>query len=224
MCTAGVHGGASFEHYFLLKAVRRRCSKLTGGLFQLNDVHGGLPANAVRQGKRWLSTLLDNKPVTPRMHRPTSATLATDAFMYGWGALLFKDSGEVRVADGAWEREPRCISQGEARAASLAPSSFAEATAKNLHICIGNARSDALVREPSLIHKALQEQAVQASWTYIASAENPADEISRGNSLRQMNVLKVTTKGEMIDAFSFLPFVIYSFLINVLVMAFVHSL
>ncbi|KAH8619478.1 hypothetical protein ERJ75_000162800 [Trypanosoma vivax] len=65
---------------------------------------------------------------------------------------------------------------------------------KNLHIGIANAtsmnimksgraHSDALVREPSLIDKALQKQGVQAPWDYIASAENPADGISRGNGL-----------------------------------------
>ncbi|KAH8604090.1 hypothetical protein ERJ75_001734200 [Trypanosoma vivax] len=110
--------------------------------------------------------------------------------MCGWGALLFKDSGEVWVAGDAWDREPHCISQTEARAVSLAPSSFAEATPKNLHICIGNAmamsimkkanaRSGALVRERLLIDKVLQEQGVRASWAYIASGDNPADEISR---------------------------------------------
>ncbi|KAH8609090.1 hypothetical protein ERJ75_001260600 [Trypanosoma vivax] len=118
------------------------------------------------RGRRWLSSLLGNSPVAPRRHRPTSATLATDASMCGRGELVFKDSGEVWVAGGAWEREPHCISQGEGRAVSLTLSSFAEAMLKNVHICIdstavmnimkkGNAHSDALVRESSLIDKAL---------------------------------------------------------------------
>ncbi|KAG8347424.1 hypothetical protein TRVL_01751 [Trypanosoma vivax] len=77
------------------------------------------------RGRCWLSSLLGNRPVAPRRHRPTSATLATDASMCGCGELVFKDSGEVWVAGSAWEREPHCISQGEARVASLALSSFA---------------------------------------------------------------------------------------------------
>ncbi|KAH8617740.1 hypothetical protein ERJ75_000340600 [Trypanosoma vivax] len=121
--------------------------------------------------------------------------------MYGWGAVLFKDSGEVCVSGDAREREPRRISQGEAHVASLALSLFGEVTPKNLHSCIDNAvlmnkkkkgaaHSDALVREPSLIDKALQEQGVLASCSNIASAKSPADGISRGNRLRNVDVAK----------------------------------
>ncbi|CCD21424.1 hypothetical protein TRVL_08193 [Trypanosoma vivax] len=123
--------------------------------------------------------------------------------MCGWGALLFKDSGEVWVAGGAWGRALRFILQGPARAVSLALGSFAEATQKNLRICIcignaaamnvmkkGNANCDALVREPSLAGKALQEQGVHASWDYIASAGRPADVSSRGNGLWKVDVAK----------------------------------
>ncbi|KAG8345047.1 hypothetical protein TRVL_04136 [Trypanosoma vivax] len=105
---AGVRG-ALFEHYFFLKAVCRRLSKHNGGLFQLND-GAGLPAHEDRQGKRWLWPLLGSTPFAPRRHRPTSATLVADASMCGWGAPLFKDSGEVCVAGGVWGREPHCIS------------------------------------------------------------------------------------------------------------------
>ncbi|KAH8610850.1 hypothetical protein ERJ75_001069400 [Trypanosoma vivax] len=95
-------------------------------------------------------------------------------------------AGRLRVAGGAWERQPRCNSQGEARDVLLALSFFAEVAPKNLHIDTGNAKamnimkkgnahSDTLVRERSCIDEALQEQGVQASWVYIASAENPAD-------------------------------------------------
>ncbi|KAH8617061.1 hypothetical protein ERJ75_000414900 [Trypanosoma vivax] len=52
----------------------------------------------------------------------------------------------------------------------------------------GNAHSTALVREPSLIDKALQEQCVQASSDCTSSADNPADGISRGNRLRSVDV------------------------------------
>ncbi|KAG8343052.1 putative protein kinase, putative,serine/threonine protein kinase [Trypanosoma vivax] len=109
---------------------------------------------------------------------------------------MFKDSGEVCAAGGAWEREPHCISQSKARTVSLALSSFGETVPKNLHICIcnvtvmnimkkGNGHSDTLVRVPSLIDKALQKQGVQVSCAHIASPENAADGISCGSSLRR---------------------------------------
>ncbi|KAH8615422.1 hypothetical protein ERJ75_000587000 [Trypanosoma vivax] len=94
VCAANVRGGALLEQCFLLKAVSRRLSKLNGCILQLND-GADLPARVIRQGKRCLSSLLANKSVTPRRHRPTPAALVTDASMYGWGALLFRDSGAV---------------------------------------------------------------------------------------------------------------------------------
>ncbi|KAH8604890.1 hypothetical protein ERJ75_001666500 [Trypanosoma vivax] len=149
--------------------------------------------------------------------------------MYGCGALLFKDRGEVCVAGGVWDREPRCISQAEARAALLVLSSFAEATPKNWHICIDNAtamntvmkvnaHSDALVHEPSLIDRVLQEQGVQTSWGYIASAEDAVDGIPRGNRLRNFGYhegvahAKGSTEDEVQSAFPLCPFVSHSFL------------
>ncbi|KAH8608301.1 hypothetical protein ERJ75_001343900 [Trypanosoma vivax] len=81
----GVCGVALFEHYFSLKAVRQRLSKLNGGLLQLNG-GAGLPAHEDRQGKRRLWPLLGSRPVAARRHRPTSAALATDVSMSGWSA------------------------------------------------------------------------------------------------------------------------------------------
>ncbi|KAH8619487.1 hypothetical protein ERJ75_000162700 [Trypanosoma vivax] len=80
VCAAGVRG-ALLEHYFSLKAVRWRLSKLNRGLLQLNGATG-LPAHAVKHGNCWLSALLGNRAVVPRRHRPASAALATDASMY----------------------------------------------------------------------------------------------------------------------------------------------
>ncbi|KAH8607253.1 hypothetical protein ERJ75_001467300 [Trypanosoma vivax] len=77
------------------------------GLLKLNGATG-LPAHGVRQGERWLSSLLENGPVVPRRHRPTSAALVTGTSVYGCGALLFR--GSV----GARGRRPCCISEGEA--------------------------------------------------------------------------------------------------------------
>ncbi|KAG8339904.1 putative serine/threonine protein phosphatase [Trypanosoma vivax] len=196
----GVRGGALLEHCFFLKAVRWRLSKHNGGLLQFNGA-AGLHANAVRQDKRWLSSLLENKSSTPRRHRPASAALMTDASLYGWGALLLKGGGEVCVPGGVWDREPQCTSQSEARAVLLALSSFAEVTPKNLRICIGNttvmnvmkkgnAHCAALVHERSRINKALQEQCAQASCACIASGDNPADGISRGNRFWHVDIAK----------------------------------
>ncbi|CCD21388.1 hypothetical protein, conserved in T. vivax [Trypanosoma vivax Y486] len=104
----------------------------------------------------------------------------------------------VRMWRALLARGSHCISQGEARALSLALGSFAEPMPENLHIGIGNAAAmnimmkggancDALVRVPSLIEKVLKGQGVQTSWCCIASAGNAADRIWRGNRLRKVD-------------------------------------
>ncbi|KAG8340911.1 hypothetical protein TRVL_08262 [Trypanosoma vivax] len=105
--------------------------------------------------------------------------------------------------------------------ASLALSSFAEAMPKNLHICAvnatgvnitkkGNADSDVFVFGPPLFGKVLKGQSMQTCWACVASAENPADEISCGNRLRK-DVAKGSAEDEVINAFPLLPFVRRSF-------------
>ncbi|KAG8346222.1 hypothetical protein TRVL_02949 [Trypanosoma vivax] len=98
---------------------------------------------------------------------------------------------------------------------------------KNFHICIGNAavmnimkkgneHSDALMRGPSLIDKAFQEQGAQASWDYIASAESAANGISRRNGLRNLDAAKGwrmrrSAEGEVKNALPLPPSVFHSF-------------
>ncbi|CCD19345.1 hypothetical protein ERJ75_000509100 [Trypanosoma vivax] len=198
---AGLRGGSPFTCYFFLKAAQRRCSKLIRGLLQLNVGGAGLPARAVRQGRCWVSALLENMPVTPRSHRPRPATSEIDAPMYEWRALLFKNDGEMWVAGGAGQREPHFISHGVVRTLSLALSSFAEAIPKNLPICIGNAvemnvmrkddaHSDASARESPLINEVLPKQSVQSSWVCIVPIENPLDWFSRRNRLKKVGVAR----------------------------------
>ncbi|KEG06907.1 target of rapamycin (TOR) kinase 1, partial [Trypanosoma grayi] len=74
MYAAGVQGGSLFRHYFFLKTVRRRLSRLRGGLL---GAHGpaALPPFALKVGQEWLDTLLQNNPVNPPRANPTSGTL-----------------------------------------------------------------------------------------------------------------------------------------------------
>ncbi|ORC85167.1 uncharacterized protein TM35_000371400 [Trypanosoma theileri] len=115
MCAGGVRGESLFPYYFFLKIVRRRLSRLNRGLIRPQNQEN-LPTNTGEIGQNWLTTLLKNEPVHPPQQLPSTATLATYASMYGWGALLFKDSGEVLAAGGARERTPHTILQAEALA------------------------------------------------------------------------------------------------------------
>ncbi|ORC85169.1 uncharacterized protein TM35_000371420 [Trypanosoma theileri] len=105
MYAGGVRGESLFPYYFFLKIVRRRLSRLNRGLIRPQDP-ANLSATAKNIGHSWPDTLLTNGPVHPPQQLPSTATLVTDAPTYGWGALLFKDSGEVLAAGGAWEHSP----------------------------------------------------------------------------------------------------------------------
>ncbi|KAH9598804.1 hypothetical protein LSM04_001780 [Trypanosoma melophagium] len=139
MYASGVRGESLFPYYyfFFLKLVRQRLSSLNHGDLSLRDP-SNLPLHALKVGEEWLKHLLENKPVYPPKNLPTSATLVTDASMHGWGALLFKDTGEVLATGGKWEKAPHLISQGEARAVHLALRTFEAHLVDSLHICVDN--------------------------------------------------------------------------------------
>ncbi|ORC93273.1 uncharacterized protein TM35_000011500 [Trypanosoma theileri] len=200
MYASGVRGDSLFTYYFFLKLVRQRLSRINSGFLCMQD-SADLPSHALKVGEEWIKHLLKNEPVHPPRNLKTSATLVTDASMHGWGALLFKDTGEVLAAGGAWERAPHIISQGEARAVHLALRAFEAHLVDPLHICVDNTtvmntmrrgitNSDALVEEASAIDKVLQECNIQATWSYVASENNPADGISRGKSIKEIDVAK----------------------------------
>ncbi|KEG13499.1 hypothetical protein DQ04_00971090 [Trypanosoma grayi] len=99
--------------------VRRRLFRLNTGLLR----QGGAPmppqlANHLAQQR--LEGLFLDEPVGLLWQTPTSATLTTDASMCGWGALLFRNSGEFLISGGAWYGASDMISQVEAHVAHLA--------------------------------------------------------------------------------------------------------
>ncbi|ORC85417.1 uncharacterized protein TM35_000351610 [Trypanosoma theileri] len=121
--------------------------------------------------------------------------------MYGWGALLFKDSGEVLAAGGAWRRSPEMISQAEARAVHLALREFNMHLAGPLDIRVDNTtvmnimqkkntHSEVLVAEVGAIEKVLRSHGISATWSYVSSEHNPAHRISRGEHIKQLDVAK----------------------------------
>ncbi|ORC90666.1 uncharacterized protein TM35_000084640 [Trypanosoma theileri] len=200
MYAGGVRGESLFPYYFFLKIVRRRLSRLNRGLIRPQDP-ANLSATVKDIGHSWLTTLLQNEPVHPPQKLPSTATLVTDASMYGWGALLFKDSGEVLAAGGAWAHPPHMISQAEARAVHLALHAFKQYLHGPVDIRVdnttvmhimqkGNTHSQALVKEADAIDKVLRLHGVRATWNYVASEQNPADGISRGKPVHSVDLAR----------------------------------
>ncbi|ORC92306.1 uncharacterized protein TM35_000045200 [Trypanosoma theileri] len=214
----GVRGESLFPYYFFLKIVRRRLSRLNRGLSRPQDP-ANLSATAKDIGHSWLNTLLMNGPVHTPQKMPSTATLVTDASMYGWGALLFKDSGEVLAGGGAWEHTPHMISQAEARAVHLALRGFKMHLTGPLDIRVdnttvmnimqkGNTHSQTLLKEANAIDRVLRPYSITAKWSYVASENNPADGISRGKFIKKSDLAKVWNLrwGEREAGSSALPF------------------
>ncbi|KEG08150.1 hypothetical protein DQ04_07891020 [Trypanosoma grayi] len=91
---------------------------------------------------------------TPR-GLPTLGTLVPGASLYGWGALLFKDSKEVWATGGAWGKAPHIIAQAEARAFVLALLAFKGNLSITLHLRIDNTTVMHIMRKGSTHSDAL---------------------------------------------------------------------
>ncbi|KEG10835.1 hypothetical protein DQ04_03251130 [Trypanosoma grayi] len=159
----------------------------------------GRPLYTIRLAQQRLGELLDNGPVCSPRQASTSATLAASA-------LLFDGPGEELIAGGAWNKAPHMIFQAEARAVHLALRALRRQLEGPLHICgdsaavahimtTSNAHSEALVREATAINRALWDLKVGAAWRYVASRNNPADGISRGQDVKALDLAKGSAGG-----------------------------
>nr|CAJ16429.1 hypothetical protein Tb09.v4.0153 [Trypanosoma brucei brucei TREU927] len=143
---AGVTGEAFFSYYIFFKMMRQRLSLLNRKLVHHSD-RVFLPKSVLKLAKQWMSELLKNVAVAPPQVHPSTATLATDATVQGWGWMLFRDTGEILIAGGAWEKAPHMISQGEARAIQLSLLAFRGRFSGPLHICVDNTTVMHIIKE-----------------------------------------------------------------------------
>ncbi|ORC88347.1 putative target of rapamycin (TOR) kinase 1 [Trypanosoma theileri] len=187
---AAILGVRLTAFFFFLKAVRRRLSALNRGLISLTEP-AHLPRSATREGQLLLRILLRNEKRIMTKTVAVSATMITDASLHGWGAIMFLESGEVKIAGAPWMTPPTLIMQAEARAVRLALLAFAEILPKHVKVFVdntslqysaqkGHAKSYALTWELDQILKILDSRGVQASFEYVKSRDNPVDGLSRG--------------------------------------------
>ncbi|ORC87264.1 target of rapamycin (TOR) kinase 1 [Trypanosoma theileri] len=186
---AAILGVRLTKFFFFLKAVRRRLSALNRGRLSLT-AQARLPRSATREGRVLLRTLLRNEK-----------RLITDASLHGWGAIMFLESGEVKIAGGTWITPPALIVQAEARAVRLALLAFAEILPQHIQVFVdntslqhsarkGHAKSYALTWELHRILRILDSRGVQASFEYVESRDNPADGLSRGAVFSTVDLAK----------------------------------
>ncbi|KAF8303699.1 putative target of rapamycin (TOR) kinase 1 [Trypanosoma cruzi] len=188
---AAVLGTRLCDHYFFIKAVRRRLSALNQGIVQETSPKN-VPPSAVGLGERLRHIIGNNHRRIIKPTEKASAAIIADASLQGWRAVFIPDSGDVKIAGGKWEkRKPFLIMQAEARAVRLALSAFSAILPSTMDVWVdntslqgaankGSSKLHALTWELQRIYEFLDSRGIQASSAYVRSAENPADGMSRG--------------------------------------------
>ncbi|EKF33552.1 hypothetical protein MOQ_002580 [Trypanosoma cruzi marinkellei] len=195
-----VLGTRSCDHYFFIKAVRRRLSALNRGIV-LETSPANLPPSAVGLGERLRHMIENNCRRNIKPTEKVSAATVTDASLHGWGSVFTPDSGGVKIAGGEWERKPFLIMQAEARAVRLALSAFSATSPPTMDVWVdntslrgaankGSSKSHALTWELRRIYGFLDSCGVQASFAYVRSAETPAVGMSRGRVFTLQDLAK----------------------------------
>ncbi|ESS61974.1 hypothetical protein TCDM_10400 [Trypanosoma cruzi Dm28c] len=85
------------DHYFFIKAVRRRLSALHQGIVQETSP-ANLPPSAVGLGEGLQHSIGNNRKRIIKPTEKASSAIIADASLHGWGAVFIPDSGDVKLA------------------------------------------------------------------------------------------------------------------------------
>ncbi|RNC43877.1 target of rapamycin (TOR) kinase 1 [Trypanosoma cruzi] len=94
---AAILGTRLCDHYFFIKAVRRRLSALNRGIVMETSL-ANLPPAAVGLGESLRQMIENNRKRNNKPTETASAAIITDASLHGWGAVFIPDSGDVKIA------------------------------------------------------------------------------------------------------------------------------
>ena len=192
---AAVLGHIIPDYHFPLKIVRRRINELNR-CPELAHQPVPLPTATRSILANWRDIILVNEPISPPPHPdvvPHKHRLYTDASAKGWGAVLYRDDGQVIIVGDKWQPEFKYeVNHAEAMAVRLAfeklTHHFQKGTCVDLFIdntsCQAAfnrkiAKSDSIAGELKRVLKTNQNLGVCIMARYVRSAENPADPISR---------------------------------------------
>jgi hypothetical protein len=191
---AGVLRIPLVQYHWALKWCTRLCNKLNRG-YHDPDTLLSVPDCVRKELQRWLIAAKTAK-IIDRITCRGTAVLFTDASLLGWGAILIDDAGRVLVQGAAWptvQTESGDISKLEADAARLAINKFQDVILRlrSLELRVDNtsvlsafrrgiARAESINIALRGVITWLAEHSVILTVSYVKSAENPADPISRG--------------------------------------------
>ena len=183
------------QYHFAIKIVQRRINYLNRHPFAKDKIVD-LPMKTRVILAQWRDDLIKNVPIRAPPHPATAPPrhkLFTDASSKGWGAILYMDSGEVKILGAPWPAEWTYeVNKSEAAAVRFALEEFQKyfeqgtcvqlwidntscRAALNRKIC----KSDGIAKELKSILQSLKNKGICIQAHYISTKLNPADPISR---------------------------------------------
>jgi hypothetical protein len=200
---SGVSRTPLAPYYFAIKWSKRITNKLNRGEMHPHD-NVSVPPGTLAQFKRWAATVRRPLEIITSTGLRGDFTLFTDASDYGWGAVLFNDgTAEIAVAGAQWSpaEKKEDISERELRAVTLATDRFRasleNAASVKLKIdntsvlsCVvrGVPRAERLAQKAADVTRSLKLLNCAITAEYVRSADNLADEPSRGAEIDNSKV------------------------------------
>jgi hypothetical protein len=194
---SSVLGVATHPYYYVYKYVRRRHRLLAQGVISQNSLANVWPSIAALW-RDWIKGLLDHegRRHDASHHVGDHYIVVTDASHAGWGGMIFFRGRLLRTMSGGWEQyagpgapQRPHINVLEIMAARHTVAALPSGSSCSLYvdnttvisaISKGRSRSYAVNQELSR----LEVTGIRIlDIHYVASAQNPADGISRGNQL-----------------------------------------
>ena len=185
------------KYYFAIKTYRRMMSKWSRGLTGPHEIIE-LPTSAKQELESWMTALLENEPATPpNPDEVSSFVMFSDATPDGWGAVLVDMTRAMVYSTGArWEKKNHShINEREAEAVLQGMKAFPMIEGCRVDFVIDNtsaigalkkgySRSLSLNRIVSRVKEYSDTKRIEpGNITYVRSAMNVADGVSRGDRL-----------------------------------------
>jgi len=191
--------------YFTMKHVTRMCNKMNSGAID-DETSVGVPSALRNSLNNWLRLARQPRTVAAQQQqrKRRTATLYTDASLYGWGGFFISSNGTVHIVGGKWRDAQQLVSSQiswlEARAVRYSFEALRELVTEHEHIELridntsvmtamqrGRGKAVAIHVEVIETIEWLRVHNISVDSRYIESSRNPADAVSRGEHQQQQH-------------------------------------
>lgn len=185
------------NHLWIIKWVRRVLNKLNRGQLKLDSIVA-ITDSALQQLRRWIESSREWHEVRRANRSGKSNTLYTDATLESWGAVLITDNARIFATGGHFDKDQKHgdIGRKEAFAVFNAITAFRDLLrgSSRLNLFVdntsvvagvgrGQVRAESLQEPVAAIWREIMAERVALFVDYVSTHINPADAISRGQTI-----------------------------------------